>query len=898
MADNFESNLDDQRERLKIQKQINEAIKIQVKGFGDLGNYSKTIVDNYKDLQETSFRIKENQKLISELQRQGGDENDRQVTLLQQENRELEKKTKQIREINTEMAKKAPLAAGKALLGFLGDAATTYSVFDQKARDVAAQIGLGGQRMQIMRNNVISASIGMQKYGVSTTEALEAQQAYSDELGRAVILSDQALTNMSRIGKATGLGMTGMASLTSEMEAFGLGAEQSSEFIFEMYSSSAQMGLNSTKVIKSFQQNLGLLNKLNFKAGVKGLEQMAKYSEKFKLSMQSVATVAEKVFRPEGAIEAAAQLQVLGGSLAAMGDPFQLMYKARNAPEELTKDLAKAAAASATFNEKTGLFEVSAYELDRLREAAAALGLSYDELAETAKQTAKISRFENMLGGKGLDPEQKEALAMMAQVSKDGTAQIQMGFADGKAIMKDIKSLSGTQLLEALEQKKQAEEAAQQATGVKEQWENLFNQFILATYPLLEELMAVFKPTVDGISTNMTEFITGISDFVRGVTPFFVMLGKFVASAPELTIGLIAFAKSGLADVMWWGVRMLMLGRTITSSMATGGATAAGQISAAMAGRGAVGGAVGGGMNMGSQALAQTKANAAMTTATGNAAKASGMGSLMGSLGTAATILAVGAALMMVAKALDIFADALIKLQTVDKDLLYNVAVGLGAFVAILTILAMSGVGEVAALVLLGLGAGMLMIGGAVFLAATGMAILVNSFTNLFAVVGENGSSAMMAGAGFLMMAAGIGVLTLSLVAMGAASLLALPGLLILGATTAMLVSTAETLNAVGGSKGLTESINAINSVDENKLEALKSLTTWMALLGGTTTIKFDESLTVDGEISIKGEGTLSGVKDKILTDSEFISKLKDAIIDKSYSDRNGGKAGATNKFA
>jgi hypothetical protein len=133
---------------------------------------------------------------------------------------------------------------------------------------------------------------------------------------------------------------------------------------------------------------------------------------------------------------------------------------------------------------------------------------------------------------------------------------------------------------------------------------------------------------------------------------------------------------------------------------------------------------------------------------------------------------------------------------------------------------------------------------------------------------------------------------------MGAASILALPGLLILGGVTSMLVNTAESLNAVGGSNGLKESIKAINSVDQDKLDALKSLTTWMALLGGTTTIKFDESLTVDGEIAIKGEGTLSGVKEKILTDSEFISKLKNAIIGKSFSDRNGGKAGAYNKFA
>jgi len=572
------------------------------------------------------------------------------------------------------------------------------------------------------------------------------------------------------------------------------------------------------------------------------------------------------------------------------------MYKARNAPEELTKDLAKAAAASATFNKKTGEFEVSAYELDRLKEAANALGLSYDELAQSAKQTAKISRFENMLGGKGLDSEQREALAMMAQVSKDGKAQIQMGFTpDGKANMKDLKSLSGTQLLEALEQKKQAEEAAQQATGVKEQWENLFNQFVLATYPLLEELMKVFKPAADGISTKMTDFITGLSNFIKGVSPFFVMLGNLVTKIPELTLGLIAFAKSGLASAAFWVAKSLFLGSTISTSMATGGATAAAEISAAMAGRGAVGG----GMNAGSQGLAQMKGSAAMTTASGNAAKASGMGSLMGSLGTAATILAVGAALMMLAKAVEILANAALIIKTNDlAGVMIGLLVGITAFVGVMGLLGMTGIGEAAILIIDGIGFGLLMIGGAVFLAATGMSILVDSFANLFAVVGENGSSAMMAGAGFLMMAAGIGVLTLSLIAMGAASILALPGLLILSGVTSMLVNTAESLNNVGGSKGLTESINAINSVDENKLEALKSLSNWMALLGGTTTVKFDESLTVDGEISIKGEGSLSGVKEKILSDSEFISKLKNAIIGKSFSDRNGGKAGAYNKFA
>jgi hypothetical protein len=189
-------------------------------------------------------------------------------------------------------------------------------------------------------------------------------------------------------------------------------------------------------------------------------------------------------------------------------------------------------------------------------------------------------------------------------------------------------------------------------------------------------------------------------------------------------------------------------------------------------------------------------------------------------------------------------------------------------------------------------------IGAAIAIAALGFSVLVDSFTNMFAVIGPNGDSVMKAGIGFGIMAAGIGVLAFALVGLSASALLAVVGLgVILGLTTAM-VSATTSLSNVGGAEGLVKAVEAINSVDQDKLDALKSLANWMALLGGTTTIKFDESLTVDGEIAIKGEGTLSGIKEKILTDSEFISKLKNAIIGQSFADRNGGKAGAYNKFA
>ena len=135
-------------------------------------------------------------------------------------------------------------------------------------------------------------------------------------------------------------------------------------------------------------------------------------------------------------------------------------------------------------------------------------------------------------------------------------------------------------------------------------------------------------------------------------------------------------------------------------------------------------------------------------------------GGFMNSLGSAAQILAVGAALMMLAKALDIFGDAMLKLQKVPPSLLVGVGTGLLVFVGALGFLGSTGAGEIGVEILLGVGAALLMIGGAVWLAAQGLSVLVNSFTNMFDVIGPNGDSAMKAGFGFIMMATGIGILT------------------------------------------------------------------------------------------------------------------------------------------
>ena len=142
-------------------------------------------------------------------------------------------------------------------------------------------------------------------------------------------------------------------------------------------------------------------------------------------------------------------------------------------------------------------------------------------------------------------------------------------------------------------------------------------------------------------------------------------------------------------------------------------------------------------------------------------------------------------------------------------------------------------------------------------------------------------------GMGFL--AISIGLLSASLIALAFSSLLALPGLLILGSATSMLTQTASALASTGGSEGITKTINAINSVDTGKLEALKYLSLFMALLGATTTIKFDESLHIDGSIQIAGKSGGKSDTDWV-SDPIFVSQLKQLIAEATEKDKNGGK--------
>ena len=76
-----------------------------------------------------------------------------------------------------------------------------------------------------------------------------------------------------------------------------------------------------------------------------------------------------KIMADEKAIEMASELQALGGNIGALGDPFQLMFKARNDFEGFAKDIGKASAEFVKYNEETKTFDITGgLARDRMKE--------------------------------------------------------------------------------------------------------------------------------------------------------------------------------------------------------------------------------------------------------------------------------------------------------------------------------------------------------------------------------------------------------------------------------------------------------------------------------------------------------------------------------------------------
>ncbi len=918
-----------QQERLRIENDIANRVERQTKSLSAYREGVKEVKENAKQIKRLDEDILQIEKDIAKEVAKKGEADEKAIKLGKEHLANLKQRRAQVVSTNKELLNAGNLmkamgnsmiSSFKSLIPSLSDVINKAMELDDITRQTAANLGMSGTAFKTMKNATQEARQSAIEFNQPLDAAVKAVGSYAEETGRVVQLSKANFSSMMGVAQATGMATEEVAQMAGQMEAFGLGANQSSNVIMDIQSMSEQMGVNSGKVIKKFQQNLGLLNKLNFRGGMKSLAKMAAQSEKFKLSMESIAGVSEKVFRPEGAIEAAAQLQMMGGSLAQLGDPFQLMYQARNAPEELQKSIAKAAAASATFNKESGEFELSAHELDRLREASSALGLNLEEMTAAAKQTAKISMFEGMLGG--MSKEDRATIAGMAQMGESGFAEVTL--ADGKTV-KRLQDLSAEDKKLLLKKAVTDKERQDQAKSLLKEWES-FQEGLIAwgveiVEPLVESLgggggvLAMLKDSLNLFIAKTREYWPDVKETFTALWETFTWFGSMLAPSIKqlykiLGPGGTAIAILGgklLFNAAKWIAQGVNLSTGFKFGMKRGGGGIGPDVKSKVKGKPGASlkslasglGAMGtpqvlfGALNLIPTALGMVAMVPAIPTlmifgtikmkALYKNLSALGRGlAMMGNptvaLGSAVLLLAAVGFTAMTAGSIGLAAIALGGVAAGAG--LEALAAGLGVLGASVEI---SGIGI---LILLGLGAAMMMMGAAVYYVAEGIALIIDSFVNLFSVVSmDNIGSLLMLGPALMLASLGIISLAGSIVIMGLA--LANPfGLLGLIGLAAAAYSLGDAMKGVDA-EGVSKAVDAVNSVNTENIEALKSLSMWLGMMGNNIKIEFGD-INVDGEIDLVGGGGRK-VSSELLRDTEFTNGIKRIIAKHTYADKKGG---------
>jgi len=600
----------------KLQQEVNSGLDGYLEALKTLSKTQKTINENKKKEGELQKEISEafaNRDLEAfKLAR-------KKLEVLKEITGELQKQSDELKEVVKE-AKVAKMTFASMTVGLIKGfnklpglvqdsfgKIKSLGIFemDKAIKKSTLEMGLLGSQARGFNDTVREAALTTNEWGMGVQELAKLQSSYSEELGRTVMLGDAGLKSMSALAAATSLGVEGAAKLAGEMDNQGLSAERTSKFVEQTMNDSSSMGLNATKVIKNIQSNIKMLNKYNFKNGVKGLAKMAETVTKLGVSMEFASGMADKLFDIEGAVDMSAQLQVMGGKWAQLADPFKLMYMARNDMEGLTKALGEASESAVSFNKTKGEFEISAMEMHRLRKIAEQTGVAYEDLATAGKNARKMTEIKRQ-GGFKFGKDEQEFLAATAQFNEKGEAYV-IDVKGDKKFIKDLGVSYNATIAAQIKEKKSLEARAKDAQSFDEKVTNLINMIKTTLLPISDGLNEVLGPLIKDVfaskdfKKDMKTLGKEIGEFVKfgaGVIKTIAEMALYLG--PKGTLITVLLGKGILSAAQWILNGMaLAKGFQLAGGGAGGMGGMAGGLRAVGGGSGMKGAAIAGGLGIG-----------------------------------------------------------------------------------------------------------------------------------------------------------------------------------------------------------------------------------------------------------------------------------------------------------
>lgn len=386
--------------------------------------------------------------------------------------------------------------------------------------DVNSSTGMLREMSQGLRDDMAAASVEAARYGYSLENIGELYIGLVENSGKFGFINQKTMESAVPVAAVLGKSMTEMANIMTDYESIGVGVDDTISNLDKAAVKSVSLGMSARKVTDTMNASMSKLNEYGFKNGIKGLEDMSRKSLEFRMNMDSVFSIAEKVFDSTSAIDFTANMQVLGGAFGDFNDPLKLMYMATNNVEGLQDALIGAAGGLATYNKEQGRFEVTSINLRKSKEMAQQMGISMGELNKIAIAAAERSSAAASLMASGLNMPEKDR-EFLTNISRMEGGEMKI------VVPKSLQDQLGAQPIE-LEKLTQAQKdvllANQEAFKTMDSKEIAMNQLTetQAISKNVDVLAAYAKVRSSAYLKGMTgslmgSFLKDLNDKVKGV---------------------------------------------------------------------------------------------------------------------------------------------------------------------------------------------------------------------------------------------------------------------------------------------------------------------------------------------------------------------------------------------
>ena len=309
---------------------------------------------------------------------------------------------------------------------------------------ISQSLGMTNEQLFDTIDELNEAGKSSYQWGLTVDKLFETFKAISIEIGRNLRIPPEVTTRVALLTK-TLEGFDG-AAFAEAFDRIGFslesaigGVDDTNNAMSDVLKTGRAMGVVMETFLKNVSGEIKLINTYQFENGVQGLSRMVARAQRLGVEMGDVTSLAEGLLDPEGAIEFAAQMQVIGGAASDLTDPFKLMYMASNDLEGLQTAIIDTAAAAATFDETKNKFIIEPATQRQLRDQAKAMGMNYQDLADAATKAARESAvLSQMEFTEGISPEDKELIASMAQIGKGGVAEVKIPGVDELVNVADV----------------------------------------------------------------------------------------------------------------------------------------------------------------------------------------------------------------------------------------------------------------------------------------------------------------------------------------------------------------------------------------------------------------------------------------------------------------------------